>query len=413
MSFAMVQEHGVRIFATPFNKHDGYGDGPYDPSEDPRHEGGRPTMQFNDTYMRVNGLDGQTCLECHFIKKNSTIPFTFGIAGTAGPNSNAIFKPSFIDVADYSPGGFNGRFINPLILFGTGGVELVSKEMTLELQQLLQAAKANPGKRIDLKTKGVDFGYIVADGSGNVDTAHIEGIDEDLVLRPFGRKGDFSTIRDFDLGAMRFHFGIEPVEVTGLGVDNDGDGVLNELSVGEISALGVWVATRERPNGENFTDKAWRGYKLFGEIGCTQCHIPSMSTKTRYLTFSFPEVETDPTRNVFYKVDLAENAGFTVNRKRGIDVHMYSDLKRHDMGPGLAESFDLATDRQNAEFITVKLWGVRDSAPYLHDGRAQTITEAILMLGGEAQQARDNFENLNRYDRAAVLEFLYSLTTPI
>lgn len=141
--------HGLRIFTTPFNKKDGYGDGRYDPSEgDPIVFGNRPCLQNgipdhgfdgrNGTFLRVNGLDGQTCLECHFITRNSTIPATLGIAGVAAGANNVLFMPRFINVADIpadEAGQFNGRFINPPFLFGSGGVELLAKEMTLDLQR--------------------------------------------------------------------------------------------------------------------------------------------------------------------------------------------------------------------------------------------------------------------------------------
>jgi hypothetical protein len=412
-----ILKNGVRVFSTPFNKKDGYGDGPYDPTEDPRFDGGRSTMMSNGTFMRVNGLDGQTCMECHFIKKNSTIPFTFGIGGTAGPNSNVFFRPSYIDVAqsapgDTTPGDSNGRFINPLSLFGVGGVELVGKEMTIELQELKAEAIAEPGVEIHLITKGVDFGYIIADASGNVDTSNVAGIDGDLVVRPFGRKGEFSTIRAFDIGAMRFHFGMEPVEDVGFDVDNDGDDIINEVTVGEMSALDIFVATRKTPEGETLRGEAENGFEIFNAIGCAVCHVPTLPANSRELTFSFPEVETDPSQNIFYEVDLAIESRFKRNKHGGIDVPMFSDLKRHNMGPDLAENFDLVDYDKNAEFITVKLWGVRDSAPYLHDGRAMTITDAILMLGGEAQLARDAFDALSPYEKDAVLAFLYSLRAP-
>jgi len=56
--------------------------------------------------------------------------------------------------------------------------------------------------------------------------------------------------------------------------------------------------------------------------------------------------------------------------------------------------------------------GVADTAPYLHDGRATTLTEAILFHGGEAQAARDNFDALSDDDRIELLSFLRSLETP-
>lgn len=82
LSFSEIRTAGLRVFATPFNKFDGFGDGPFHLSTgDPLEPGSRPTLQGNGTFLRVNGLDAQTCLECHFITRNSTIPAILGIGG--------------------------------------------------------------------------------------------------------------------------------------------------------------------------------------------------------------------------------------------------------------------------------------------------------------------------------------------
>ena len=380
-----IQKNGVRIFSTPFNFHDGFGDGPYDIS-DSINEGGRPTLQSSGTFLRVNGLDSQTCAECHFIKSNSTIPFTFGLGGSSAGGSNVLLKATHIDT---KTGDYNGRFINSPFLFGVGGIELAAKEMTLELQALKQNAIDNPGREIDLITKGVFFGTIVADGDNNIDTSNVEGIDDDLVVRPFGRKGQFTTTRQFDVGALRFHFGMEPLESVGQDIDNDGDGVINEVTIGELSALNIWLATLPEPRTIALKKEEIRGFELFEQIGCAYCHKPTLQTNTRKFTFSFPEVAVDPNQNVFYEIDLVQTSGFKQNKQGGVEVSLFADLKRHYMGPNLAENFHLANDDVNTQFTTARLWGVADSGPYLHDGRALTITDAILMLGGEAQDARD------------------------
>jgi CxxC motif-containing protein (DUF1111 family) len=54
------------------------------------------------------------------------------------------------------------------------------------------------------------------------------------------------------------------------------------------------------------------------------------------------------------------------------------------MGTGLAEPVD-EVGTGAATFMTENLWGVGSTAPYLHDGRATTLAEAILEHGGEAQ----------------------------
>jgi CxxC motif-containing protein (DUF1111 family) len=73
---------------------------------------------------------------------------------------------------------------------------------------------------------------------------------------------------------------------------------------------------------------------------------------------------------------------------------------------------DVQTTNIFQEWRTPPLWGVRDSAPYLHDGRAETLTEAILMHGGEAAPAAANFIALDYVSRRAVLEFLGTLRSP-
>ena len=145
MPLTDIRRAGLKMFATPFNKADGYGDGVFDPSElDTTNEdgGGRPTLANNGTFLRVNGLDAQTCVECHSVVSAATVPFTFGIGGSGGINNSPVFKATFIDVDgrdDYGvlTGGnadMDGRLINPPALFGTGGVQLVGKEMTAELR---------------------------------------------------------------------------------------------------------------------------------------------------------------------------------------------------------------------------------------------------------------------------------------
>ena len=415
LSLQQVRAAGMKIFTTPFNRLDGYGDGPMDQS-DTTSLGGRPTLLSHGTFLRVNGLDAQTCLECHSIVSAATIPFTMGIGGAAGINGTAMFMPHFIDVEDMATNGFadfDGRLINPLAMFGVGGVQLLGKEMTAKLQRLKLRALRHPGRVIPLRVKGVYFGTIVADVDGNLDTSGIEGIDEDLVVRPFGRKGEFSSVRDFDLGALMFHLGMQPVEVVGEGIDEDEDGIVNEVLVGEVSALEIFATTQETPVQLELGKDERKGFNRFHTVGCAACHRPVMRTHSPYLKYSFPEISTDPDANVFYTVDLRETpSAFPESNGGGINVPMFSDLKRHDMGPGLAESFHGANDRKNREFITAKLWGVADTAPYLHDGRALSLVAAIRLHGGEAQTSRDAFVALKDKAKNQLLKFLMTLRNP-
>jgi CxxC motif-containing protein (DUF1111 family) len=87
---------------------------------------------------------------------------------------------------------------------------------------------------------------------------------------------------------------------------------------------------------------------------------------------------------------------------------VYSDLLLHDMGPDLADHI-VQSEASGSEFRTQPLWGISAVGPYLHDGRAHTIEEAILAHGGEGQAARDRFEGFDGGEREAVIEFLLSL----
>ncbi len=411
LSLEAIRIAGMRIFSSPFNKLDGYGDGPMNPA-DPTSFGGRPTLQDNGTFLRVNGLDAQTCVECHSIVSAATVPFTFGIGGVGMSNSNAIFMPTVIDVADNAGNGyagFNGRYINPPFLFGAGGIELLAKEMTQDLQRRKARAMQNPGQRVNLRTKGVNFGWIVF-ANNTLDTSNVVGVEHDLIIRPFGRKGELATVRAFDIDAVQFHLGMQPTEIFGA-QDGDGDGTINEILVGELSALHIFNTNFERPRQVGRRNPGvQRGARIFESIGCADCHVPELQTESRMLTYSFPEVHDDPTANVFYAADIsARPAGFRRNRNGGVRVPLFSDLKRHDMGAGLAESTGGPLDRL---FITARLWGIADTAPYLHDGRATTLTEAIEAHGGEASAASAAFSALPNAGKVRLLTFLRTLKTP-
>ncbi len=113
-------------------------------------------------------------------------------------------------------------------------------------------------------------------------------------------------------------------------------------------------------------------------VGCASCHTPVLST--------------------------GPNAIAALSNQR---VPLYSDLLLHDMGSlgdGIAQG--AANTR---EMRTAPLWGVRASAPYLHDGRAPTLESAIQQHDGEAAIVRDRFLRLPYNLRAALLDFLNSI----
>jgi CxxC motif-containing protein (DUF1111 family) len=102
---------------------------------------------------------------------------------------------------------------------------------------------------------------------------------------------------------------------------------------------------------------------------------------------------------------------------RNQSIKPYTDLLLHDMGPGLADNF-AESMASGSQWRTSPLWGIGYTARvmgtegavgYLHDGRARTLTEAVMWHAGEAEKARKRFEALSTADRQALLAFLNSL----
>lgn len=127
------------------------------------------------------------------------------------------------------------------------------------------------------------------------------------------------------------------------------------------------------------------GERTFEEIGCTACHLPQLRTG---------------------RSDIPALAD--------ADIHPYTDLLVHDMGPGLADGRPDGL-AGGAEWRTAPLWGiglvetVNRHTRFLHDGRARNLAEAILWHGGEAAPAMRRFRALPRRERENLLAFLQSL----
>ena len=87
--------------------------------------------------------------------------------------------------------------------------------------------------------------------------------------------------------------------------------------------------------------------------------------------------------------------------------NIFTDFKRHDLGPAFHEREYDGTVR--TKFLTTALWGVGSTAPYGHDGRSINLTEVVLRHGGEAQAAHDRFALLEPAEARKLLDFLDSL----
>ena len=119
-----------------------------------------------------------------------------------------------------------------------------------------------------------------------------------------------------------------------------------------------------------------RGEMIFESVGCAVCHRAGYTTSTRIAA---------------------------LDRQR---VDAYSDFLLHDVGTG---DGIIQGDALGNELRTAPLWGISESAPYLHDGSASTIESAIEHHGNQAAAAREAYGRLSRAESEAVLAFLDSI----
>jgi len=137
------------------------------------------------------------------------------------------------------------------------------------------------------------------------------------------------------------------------------------------------------------SDSIGKGKQIFANVGCVLCHTPKLKTGP-----------------------LA-----TVAALQDKDVHLFSDLLVHNMGPGLADDIVQGVARGD-EFRTAPLWGLGKRIFFLHDGRTDDLVRAILAHGSggnsqfgpsEANAVIGKFKSLGDSDKQHLLNFLRSL----
>jgi cysteine-rich repeat protein len=236
----------------------------------------------------------------------------------------------------------------------------------------------------------------------------VDAISEQRLLRradPEDRNGDGISGRPNMVGGRVGRFGWK-AQVASL-QEFAGDAYLNEMGVTspdfptELSPQGGPLVCDDVPDPEDdgsavkaFTDfmtmlaplptgertmEVRQGRRLFNRIRCKSCHVERLRSAHH------------PVRAISFR-----------------PVRAFSDFLLHDMGPALADGIEQGDAKAN-EFRTAPLWGARASAPYLHDGRAPTLHDAIVAHGGEAQASRDAFMALTETERASIVAFLNTL----
>lgn len=424
LTLDQIVERGESLFTTSFNTLDGAG---RPETTDVSPDNFRPPRTFPDNFNRISGPDANACSSCHGVPR----------LGGGGDNATNVFVLAdgfhFVNFDqgegdDFQPLTLRtvGNERTPLGLFGSGYIELLAREMTEDLHAIRddarkQARDSGAPVSLPLSAKGVQFGTITASPDGSLDTSRVEGVDPDLVIRPFMQKGTIVSLREFAVKAMNQHFGMQASERFGDAVDHDADGIADELTRGDISSLVIFQAMlpppgRAMPDHPEARAAAERGEALFSTLECSACHIPELPLNNPVFTEPNPfnpagKLQVFEVANA-YSVPLpdgGEAAGLRSGPDDTIMVPVFTDLKRHSMGDILNNETREEEMVPTDQWLTRKLWGFSNEPPYLHHGRATLVSEAILAHGGEAQDSRDAFAALTHDDQAAVVEFLKTL----
>jgi mono/diheme cytochrome c family protein len=378
--------------------------------------------------QRLSGPDATSCGGCHHDP----------VLGGAGDFAVNAFVSEGFTSADFDT--LDPQFSNERgtpHLFGAGLVELLAREMTLDLHAqragALAAARTHGAKvRVALVTKDVAFGHLTAHADGSVDLGEVEGIDADLVLRPFSHKGVIPSLRHFTVTALNAHHGIQPTERFGArwtgGADFDRDGVPDEIGAADVTALVAFQAALPPPLPVRPEDARWqaaaeRGEAVFHDLGCAACHRPTLPLES--LAFVEPgpfnpagtlRPGDAPDSWTLDLGTLAWAANLARDDNGRVLVPLFSDLKRHVIADVQVDTLGNETLAQRFVerdvFRTTPLWGVAATAPYGHRGDLLSLDEVIRAHGGAGRVAQRAYLGAEPGAREDLIAFLRTLGIP-
>ncbi|MEP6819820.1 MAG: di-heme oxidoredictase family protein [bacterium] len=360
--------------------------------------------------------------------------------GAAGSGGDVVTRPDSRDAPH---------------LFGLGLKEMLADEITTELRSIRSQAvnewqHTHQAVTRSLESKGINYGSIIVRQDGQIDTSQVDGVNSDLRVRPFFAHGGKISIREFLVGAFNDEMGLQSVDAelmqahngarittrSGMVLDGtsdqieapptdseaddpDHDGVTNEIPTSLVDFMEFYLLNYFKPALYQQSPKTEHGLRLFNQAGCAQCHMPNLQIN-RDRRVADVETVFDQPHGIFNHLFATaiplfnvvdDHSGFaTLKQPRMTSFlvrNIFTDLKRHDVGPNFYErNFDGTT---RTEFLTTPLWGVGSTGPYGHDGRSINLLEVILRHGGEAQGARDAFAAMSSEQQERVIGLLNSL----
>jgi hypothetical protein len=447
-------EYGKKVFMANWTVQDG---------------AGRPMMKGNGTalsdpskpltdlraFNRLSGPDANSCYGCH------NMPY--GVPGGGGDFVTSVFvlgqRFDFLtfDPSDHVPtsGAVDESQSRVTLqnvanlrkttgMFGAGYLEMLARQMTADLQATRDSLQLGQSK--ELVSKGVSFGWLTRQKDGSWDTSRVEGLPRasivaptpvdrpTLILRPWHQASNVVSLREFSNTAFNQHHGMQSTERFGFDTDADGDGIKNELTRADITAVTLYQATmavpgRVIPNNPEIERAVWNGEQIFEQIGCAGCHIPRLPLDKKGWVFTEPNpynpalnLRTGTTKNI--AVDLNSKdlplPRLTTDATNSdvVWVPSFTDLKLHDIcdsrdpGEPLDQNQTPWTPKfhqGNRRFLTKRLWGLANEPPFFHHGLFTTIRQSVLAHSGEALQSRTSFQALTPHDQDSLIEFLKTL----
>jgi CxxC motif-containing protein (DUF1111 family) len=314
----------------------------------------------------------------------------------------------------------NGVFVNPTIPINDGantiaGRSLVNDRATCDqAQEHVPDAETIRALRAVLNTLGDGFVEAVADSTllgiaqqqPNQSNGMIQGeaIQVPIFEAPgqtrvgrFGWKTQHGSLLSFAADAYVNEMGVtsrlRPTDSTSVcKTTTDPEDQPDQLGMANIDHFTQFIRATKTPPRDTVlaaTADAQAGQKLFESVGCSICHVESMTTA--------------PSGTVI-------NGGqFTVPDALGNKIiHPFGDFLLHDIGTG--DGIVQVGPQDTAHKLrTVPLWGLHTKARFMHDLASLTLEEAILRHRGEARHVTAQFRALTSSERQQLIVFLKSL----
>ena len=224
----------------------------------------------------------------------------------------------------------------------------------------------------------------------------------------FGWKSQKSRLSSFVMTACAVEVGLNVPDHPQAGHPQKADYMPAglDLNQAQCDALIAYISDLSAPVQRPFGDEVDKGYisgghALFVKVGCADCHVENVGEVAGIfgdllLHDMGGELGDTGSYEVFIPNSTPEGEVIQLTRQSGPASRIPKKV----------------TGATRQEWRTPPLWGIRDSAPYLHDGRAETLAQAIAMHGGESARSTQKFFALTDAERFKVISFLKSLVAP-